>query len=397
MRWIDQGDPATEERRLELARRAAALDPGNLRCQRALFRSLRTAGAFDELRRRLEDALGRFPGNAELRLELARALIDSGRFEAALDAVERAIAADSGCAAAHRLRYRALMLLRRPEEAAAARQAPAGDPPQFAEADALALFGGARYGELVALCDAHLARQCGHTAATYWKAMALARAGRGGDARAIMSLDRFVAVTTVPAGDAGAADFRAELAREIARNPTLAVDLRGKATRAGLQTRRLRRADAAAVEKLLVLLKDAVDAYVRRLPEAADGFVRACPACASLSAWAVVSGAEGHQVSHFHAGGWLSGVYYVEAPRGRDGFLGSLVLGGVEGGEPPWGTREIEPVPGRLVLFPSYVPHATRPPGIDGRRIIVAFDVVPRRGAARRACPASPDRSRAGS
>src|SRR6185312_1423686 len=359
MRWIDQGDPATEERRLELARRAAALDPGNLRCQRALFRSLRTAGAFDELRRRLEDALGRFPGNAELRLELARALIDSGRFEAALDAVERAIAADSGCAAAHRLRYRALMLLRRPEEAAAARQAPAGDPPQFAEADALALFGGARYGELVALCDAHLARQCGHTAATYWKAMALAR--------------------------------------EIARNPTLAVDLRGKATRAGLQTRRLRRADAAAVEKLLVLLKDAVDAYVRRLPEAADGFVRAGPACASLSAWAVVSGAEGHQVSHFHAGGWLSGVYYVEAPRGRDGFLGSLVLGGVEGGEPPWGTREIEPVPGRLVLFPSYVPHATRPPGIDGRRIIVAFDVVPRRGAARRACPASPDRSRAGS
>jgi hypothetical protein len=38
---------------------------------------------------------------------------------------------------------------------------------------------------------------------------------------------------------------------------------------------------------------------------------------------------------------------------------------------------EIEPVPGRLVLFPSYVPHATIPPGSsDGARICVTFDVV---------------------
>ncbi|MEJ0041812.1 MAG: putative 2OG-Fe(II) oxygenase [Rhizomicrobium sp.] len=41
------------------------------------------------------------------------------------------------------------------------------------------------------------------------------------------------------------------------------------------------------------------------------------------------------------------------------------------------GTRAIEPVPGRLVLFPSYVSHATELTGIDGARISVAFDVVP--------------------
>ena len=47
------------------------------------------------------------------------------------------------------------------------------------------------------------------------------------------------------------------------------------------------------------------------------------------------------------------------------------------GVDPPWETREIEPVPGRLVLFPSYVPHATQPSGLEGERISIAFDVVP--------------------
>jgi hypothetical protein len=47
---------------------------------------------------------------------------------------------------------------------------------------------------------------------------------------------------------------------------------------------------------------------------------------------------------------------------------------------PPWGVQEIEPVPGRLLLFPSFLPHATEPTGIAGARISVAFDVVPDNG-----------------
>jgi putative 2-oxoglutarate-Fe(II)-dependent oxygenase superfamily protein len=45
--------------------------------------------------------------------------------------------------------------------------------------------------------------------------------------------------------------------------------------------------------------------------------------------------------------------------------------------DPPWGTREIRPVPGRLVLFPSYVPHATIATGSTDKRICIAFDVTP--------------------
>ncbi|HEY5279871.1 MAG TPA: putative 2OG-Fe(II) oxygenase [Pseudolabrys sp.] len=381
MQWIEQGDPAVDARKLALARQAVALNPKNLRCWHALLKSLQQAGEFDEACRCADAALARFPDDTDLQLQCARALMDSGRFEAALEIVGRVLTKGGACESPRRLRYRLLMLLGQPSAAAAVGHGLAGDEPRFAEADARAFFSSDRLAELVALCDAHLAGQSGHTSAIYWKAVALARAGRDEEARAVLRLDRFVEVTTVPApsGYADAVGFRAALTDEIARNPTLVGDPPGKATRQGLQTRRLRRADTPAIEALLVLLKTAIDDYVRRLPGTTDGFVRACPHAASLSAWAVITGADGHQTSHHHGGGWLSGVYYVEASRapGDEHYAGALVLGGIDKGEAPWGTREIEPVPGRVVLFPSYVPHATRPPGIAGRRTIVAFDVVP--------------------
>jgi hypothetical protein len=78
----------------------------------------------------------------------------------------------------------------------------------------------------------------------------------------------------------------------------------------------------------------------------------------------------------------LSGVTYVAAPQIADTYQGALVIGLLDSGlDPvktlPWPTREIEPVPGRLVIFPSFVPHMTRPTGVDGRRISVSFDVEP--------------------
>jgi hypothetical protein len=75
-------------------------------------------------------------------------------------------------------------------------------------------------------------------------------------------------------------------------------------------------------------------------------------------------------------------VFYVSAPKlsGQSAYQGALKVGVLDdtfGSSAPWGIREIEPVPGRLVLFPSYTPHATEPSGIQGARICVAFDIVP--------------------
>jgi hypothetical protein len=56
-----------------------------------------------------------------------------------------------------------------------------------------------------------------------------------------------------------------------------------------------------------------------------------------------------------------------------------LRVGGLPGwtaAKPPWPVVDVEPVPGRLILFPSYVPHETLPTGSDQTRISVAFDVA---------------------
>jgi uncharacterized protein (TIGR02466 family) len=127
-----------------------------------------------------------------------------------------------------------------------------------------------------------------------------------------------------------------------------------------------------------------VDAFESNL---ADGlqhpFIERRPKRAWLEAWAVVYPGDGRQVAHIHAGGWLSGVYYVTVPKTSYDELrsGCLVLGALElkgqSVDPPWGIRDIRPAPGRLVLFPSYVPHATIPTKSTDARICIAFDVVP--------------------
>ena len=211
--------------------------------------------------------------------------------------------------------------------------------------------------------------------------------GRPEKARRLIALDRFIAVTelVLPQGYATASTFQAALASEITRNPTLRPDPPHLATKGGLQTMGgLPNKCEPAISEAIALIRVAVDAYAADLKGRDHPFVKALPKQAWLNAWAVVYPANGRQVAHIHPEGWLSGVYYVSVPKkspekSRDG---NLVLGAIELEgltiDPPWGIRDISPIPGRLVLFPSYVPHATIPTTSADKRICIAFDVEPR-------------------
>jgi hypothetical protein len=97
--------------------------------------------------------------------------------------------------------------------------------------------------------------------------------------------------------------------------------------------------------------------------------------------WSVRLRAGGRHVDHTHSEGWISSAFYVDLPGavggpGREGWI--------RFGRPPFPTRpeiepflHVQPEPGRLVLFPSYLWHGTEPFSGEDQRLTVAFDLLP--------------------
>lgn len=89
----------------------------------------------------------------------------------------------------------------------------------------------------------------------------------------------------------------------------------------------------------------------------------------------------GFHLNHIHAA-WISSVYYVEVPAVAEDQLAKQ--GWLKFGEPSPDLgfadsirRFVQPRPGRLVLFPSYMWHGTVPYHCDSARTTIAFDLNP--------------------
>ncbi len=94
--------------------------------------------------------------------------------------------------------------------------------------------------------------------------------------------------------------------------------------------------------------------------------------------WSVRLHAGGYHIDHVHPQGWLSSACYVEtvAPNGNEGWIRFGKPGSPT--EPPLEAEHyVEPKPGMLVLFPSYMWHGTVPFNGDQTRLTFAFDLVP--------------------
>lgn len=138
--------------------------------------------------------------------------------------------------------------------------------------------------------------------------------------------------------------------------------------------RHLRRAIVGAVESYVAQLPPADEKHPL-LRQRRDRRVR------FSGSWSVRLRSGGHHSNHVHPLGWLSSALYVALPDRESAEAqdsGWLTLGepdlklGID--LPPW--RKVEPMPARLVLFPSWMWHGTVP-FADGERLTVAFDVAP--------------------
>ena len=146
---------------------------------------------------------------------------------------------------------------------------------------------------------------------------------------------------------------------------------------------------APEIQQLRAAVVAAVEQYVAGLPPIEPqhpllGFRRDRPVRFAGS-WSVRLRDSGYHVSHVHPQGWISSALYVALPdadRAADPHAGWLALGAPPASlvSSPLAARFIEPKPGGLVLFPSWMWHGTVP-FQAGERLTVAFDVAPPRRA----------------
>lgn len=154
--------------------------------------------------------------------------------------------------------------------------------------------------------------------------------------------------------------------------------------RNGTQTSRSLLTDPdPAVQAVLGAFAGPIEDYRSTLRTAADHpLARANVGTSRFTgAWSVRLRRNGYHVNHYHPQGMLSSAYYVAVPEETEDQV--LKSGWLKFGEPRYPVsgltpeRFVQPRPGRLVLFPSYMWHGTNPIEGDEARVCIAFDVRP--------------------
>ena len=219
------------------------------------------------------------------------------------------------------------------------------------------------------------------------KATALRLKGDAGHAT-LYDYDRYVRAYDIdtPPGWSSLPAYLADLAAALTRLHGLSTAPFDQSLRGGSQTSQNL---AMSLDPVIVAFFQAIDgpirAHMEHLRSDPDGMGRRYLGDYELAgSWSVFLRPNGYHVNHIHNEGWLSSAFYVELPTSppEDPRAGWIKFGepGVPT-EPRLGPEHfVQPQPGRLVLFPSYMWHGTVPFASDERRITIAFDVQPKAG-----------------
>ena len=126
----------------------------------------------------------------------------------------------------------------------------------------------------------------------------------------------------------------------------------------------------------------AINEYKIKYKSKSDGFISQWPNKFSLLGWYNRLLKHGHQQSHIHPGGWLSGCFYLKMPKPLKKGEGAISFG-LHGYDYPIVNSDIPnyqytPIEGDLILFPSSLFHKTLPFSSNDERHVIAFDTIPK-------------------
>jgi tetratricopeptide (TPR) repeat protein len=321
--------------------------------QRAKARALLLARRNEEAHALYSRLLAHNPGQEEAALGAAGALDRMGRHDEAAAVLEGALARHPGSATILNTLAATSLLRREPEKAAAMAQQALRIAPFYQYALA--------------------------NLSTAWRLM--------GDERdeALNGYETHVRVFELepPDGFADMAGFNAELLEALEQLHPPTREYPDQSLRGGTQTRgSLFAARHPLVERLKARIDQAVQRYIDEMRgEAAHPLLaRRTGGFGYAGSWSSRLSDCGFHVNHIHPEGWISSCYYAGVPdvvrdeRQKQGWI--------KFGEPgadlglTW-RRALQPAPGRLVLFPSYMWHGTIAFRAPATRTTIAFDVVP--------------------
>lgn len=188
-----------------------------------------------------------------------------------------------------------------------------------------------------------------------------------------------------PAGWGSMEELNTALRETLRARHVFATHPLDQSLRNGSQTARDLLAERdPAIQALLTAFAGPIDSYCAAIGAAPDHPLSARNRGAARlhGCWSIELRRDGFHVNHFHPEGWLSSAYYVSVPdevadtRSRSGWLKfgepRLPVPGLDA------DHFVQPRPGRLVLFPSYMWHGTNAISGVQPRLTVAFDAVPR-------------------
>lgn len=141
--------------------------------------------------------------------------------------------------------------------------------------------------------------------------------------------------------------------------------------------------DAPALKAFFEAIEAPLHQHIASLGQGTDPLRRRIRGGYSIKgAWSILLGTGGFHTDHFHPQGWLSCAFYVQTPQAA--AAGQDHAGWIRFGQPPLALTPplpaehfVQPQPGRLVVFPSYMWHGTVPFGTDEQRLTISFDAAP--------------------
>ena len=369
-------------------RQAIALDPLHAAAHQELNALLYRLGRDGEFLASYEMATARAPVSGALVMQKAGFLMRTERFEEARECFARAVAMApghpgplNGLAEAYAGLGRLADSIAAHEKSLALRP---GEPRTMLNlACTLLEAGEAR--RALSLTDAVLPQMPFDQSALAVRELAL-RANDDPRAEQIADYDRHVQIFDLepPLGFSSMAEFNVALNAHL---DGLHTDLRehiDQTLRHGTQTATsLLAGENALLRALRLRIEEAVAAYIGRMADADTALApRRRGGFSFAGSWSSRLRDCGFHTNHVHPGGWISSCYYVAGPdiaadeTARQGWI--------KFGEPSFKTalrdpvrRVVQPVPGRLVLFPSYMWHGTIPFRAPTARTTIAFDAVP--------------------